>query len=105
MQRLWDISPPVSAETPVFPGDTLHLLAGSATQPTGTVTVDGGAFHSAEIYDPEAGRFTLAGTLPAIDTELGRWDELEEQLRGYTADVRAATSSGSCGRRWSGSRS
>jgi hypothetical protein len=26
----------------------------------------------------------------AIDTEIGRWDELEEQFRGYTADVRSA---------------
>jgi hypothetical protein len=25
-----------------------------------------------------------------IDTELGRWNELEEQLRGYAADIRAA---------------
>lgn len=25
-----------------------------------------------------------------IDTELGRWDELEEQLRGYADDIRAA---------------
>ena len=27
MKKLWDISPPVHAASPVFPGDTLCLLA------------------------------------------------------------------------------
>ena len=37
-----------------------------------------------------AARDARDDTVRAIDTEIGRWDELEEQFRGYTADVRSA---------------
>lgn len=37
-----------------------------------------------------AARGTRDDTVRAVDTEIGRWDELEEQFRGYTADLRAA---------------
>ena len=43
------------------------LVVGSTTGPRGGVTVDPGAFASAEIYDPRTGRFSLTGELPAID--------------------------------------
>ena len=43
------------------------LVVGSTTGPLGGVTVDPGAFESAEIYDPAAGRFNLTGGLPDID--------------------------------------
>jgi hypothetical protein len=36
-----------------------------------------------------AARDARDDTLRAVDTEIGRWDELETQFRGYTADVRA----------------
>jgi hypothetical protein len=42
------------------------LIVGSSGG-DGSVTVDPAAFDSAEIYDPETGRFSLAGTLPDID--------------------------------------
>jgi hypothetical protein len=37
-----------------------------------------------------AARDARDDTIRAIDTEIGRWDELEEQFRGYTADVQSA---------------
>jgi len=43
------------------------LVVSSTTGPQGGVAVDPGAFDSAEIYDPETGRFSAAGELPAID--------------------------------------
>jgi hypothetical protein len=43
------------------------LVVSSTTGPQGGVTVDPGAFDSAEIYDPETGRFSAAGKFPAID--------------------------------------
>jgi hypothetical protein len=43
------------------------LVVSSTTGPQGGVTVDPGAFDSAEIYDPETGRFSAAGEFPAID--------------------------------------
>jgi hypothetical protein len=42
------------------------LIVGSRSD-EGAVTVDRGAFTSAEIYDPATGRFSLTGDLPKID--------------------------------------
>lgn len=49
------------------------LVVGTAPGESG-VTVDQGAFDTAEIYDPATGRFSLAGSLPEIDRT-----SLEEQ--------------------------
>lgn len=43
------------------------LVVSSTTGPRGGVAVDPGAFGSAEIYDPQTGRFSLAGEFPNID--------------------------------------
>jgi Kelch motif len=43
------------------------LVVGSFCDPYGAVTVDWTACSSAEIYDPATGRFSLTGSLPALD--------------------------------------
>ena len=43
------------------------LVFGSGGGDGSGITVDGGAFDSAEIYDPATGKFSLAGTLPPYD--------------------------------------
>ncbi|MDQ2965793.1 MAG: hypothetical protein M3R57_08100 [Chloroflexota bacterium] len=56
------------------------LVVGSAPGESG-VTLDAAAYHTAELYDPAAGRFSLTGSLPDIDRTL-----LEEQ-RGPSTNV------------------
>jgi arylformamidase len=62
MQRLWDISPPLQADTPVFPGDTAYQQHWSATLGPGcpvnvsaiTLSPHAGAHADAPLhYDPE----------------------------------------------------
>jgi hypothetical protein len=64
----WSLTGPLnfarSGAAAVTLTDGRILIVGSAT---GRVTVDGRAYDSAEIYDPETGRFMLVGTLPEID--------------------------------------
>jgi hypothetical protein len=48
-------------------GRVLVVGSSSFTSSGSGVKVDGHAFNTAEIYDPAAGRFTLAGTLPPVD--------------------------------------
>ena len=43
------------------------LVFGSGGGDGSGITVDGGAFDSAEVYDPATGKFSLAGTLPPYD--------------------------------------
>lgn len=71
MKRLWDISPPVDAASPVFPGDTAYRQAWAATIAPGcpvnvssiTVSPHVGAHADAPLhYDPDglpAGRLPL----------------------------------------------
>jgi arylformamidase len=72
MQRLWDISPPLQADTPVFPGDTAYQQHWSATLGPGcpvnvsaiTLSPHAGAHADAPLhYDPQglaAGALDLA---------------------------------------------
>ena len=62
MQKLWDISPPLQADTPVFPGDTAYRQHWSATLGPGcpvnvsaiTLSPHAGAHADAPLhYDPE----------------------------------------------------
>jgi hypothetical protein len=66
----WSLTSPLnfarSGAAAVTLADGRILVVGSVGT-EGSVTVDDRAFDSAEIYDPATGRFTLAGTLPAID--------------------------------------
>ena len=48
-------------------GDGRILVVGSLDYPNTGVEVGGGALDSAEIYDPSTGRFSLAGSFPALD--------------------------------------
>jgi arylformamidase len=72
MQKLWDISPPLHADTPVFPGDTAYQQHWSATLGPGcpvnvsaiTLSPHAGAHADAPLhYDPQgapAGALDLA---------------------------------------------
>jgi len=72
MQKLWDISPPLHADTPVFPGDTTYQQHWSATLGPGcpvnvsaiTLSPHAGAHADAPLhYDPQgspAGALDLA---------------------------------------------
>jgi hypothetical protein len=66
----WSLTSPLnfarSGAAAVTLTDGRILVVGSAGY-GGAVTVDGRAYESAEIYDPETGRFTLTGMLPGID--------------------------------------
>jgi hypothetical protein len=66
----WSLTGPMnyarSGAAAVTLSDGRILVVGSHGGETG-VTVDEGAFDSAEIYDPVTGHFSLAGTLPDVD--------------------------------------
>ncbi len=110
MKRIWDISPPVHAGAPVFPGDTAYAQHWSATLgDTSPVNVSAitmsphvGAHADAPLhYDPEGeaiGALDLAPFLGrcrvihAIDCgPLVQWDHLAHAVRGLPARVLVRT--------------
>jgi len=110
MPRLWDISPPVHAGSPVFPGDTPYRQQWAATIAPGcpvnvstlTLSPHVGAHADAPLhYDPEG---AAIGTLP-LDPYLGpcrvihaiacgalvTWDHLAHAAQGLPARVLVRT--------------
>jgi arylformamidase len=110
MKRLWDISPPVQAGSPVFPGDTEYQQRWAATLGPGcpvnvstlTLSPHVGAHADAPLhYDPQgtaAGALDLAPYLGpcrvihAIDCgPLVQWHHIEHALQALPARVLVRT--------------
>ncbi len=110
MKRLWDISPPVDARSPVFPGDTPYRQEWAATIAPGcpvnvsslTLSPHVGAHADAPLhYDPQG---QAVGELP-LDTYLGpcrvihaltpgalvQWEHLAHALQDVPARVLVRT--------------
>jgi arylformamidase len=110
MPRLWDISPPVRAGSPVFPGDTPYRQQWAATIAPGcpvnvstlTLSPHVGAHADAPLhYDPEG---AAVGTLP-LDAYLGpcrvihaisrgalvTWEHIAHAAQGLPARVLVRT--------------
>jgi len=110
MKRIWDISPPVAAGTPVFPGDTPYQQQWEASIAPGcpvnvsriTTTPHVGAHADAPLHYDPAGQ--PVGAL-ALDPYLGpcrvihaiargplvRWDDIEHASQGLPPRVLVRT--------------
>jgi arylformamidase len=110
MKRLWDISPPVSAQSPVFPGDTAYGQEWVATLGPGcpvnvssiTTTPHVGAHADAPLhYDPQGAAIGALELDPFLGTcrvihaigcgPLVEWRHLEHALQSLPARVLVRT--------------
>jgi arylformamidase len=110
MKRLWDISPPVAAGTPVFPGDTPYVQAWSAELSPGcpvnvsriTMSPHVGAHADAPLhYDASGATIGAVGLAPYLGPcrvihaigqgPLVRWEHLEHSLRDLPPRVLVRT--------------